>query len=185
MVDDILLDAEDRMDKTVEALKHDLVTIRTGRASPALVEHIPVTYYGTPTPLQQLAVIGVPEPRLITIKPFSPSDIGAIEKAILGSNLGITPGNDGKIIRLVMPPLTEERRRDLVKLVHKRVEEARVSARNIRRDANELLKAAEKDKLISEDDHYEARDEVQKLLDATIKRVDEIGEAKEAEIMEV
>lgn len=185
MVDDILLDAEDRMDKTVEALKHDLLTIRTGRASPALVEHIPVPYYGTPTPLQQLAVIGVPEPRLITIKPFSPSDIGAIEKAILGSNLGITPGNDGKIIRLVMPPLTEERRRDLVKLVHKRVEEARVSARNIRRDANELLKAAEKDKLISEDDHYEARDEVQKLLDSTIKRVDEIGEVKEAEIMEV
>ncbi len=185
MIDDILLDAEDRMDKSIDALQADLRTIRTGRATPALVEHIPVTYYGMPTPLQQLAVIGVPEPRLITIRPFSAGDIGEIQKAILKSDLGITPTNDGKIIRLVLPPLTEERRRDLVKLVHKRLEEAKVSVRNIRRDANKLLEAAEKDKEISEDDLHAAREEIQELLDRYIERIDKIGQAKEAEIMEV
>lgn len=185
MIDDILLDAEDRMDKSIDALQADLRTIRTGRATPALVEHIPVTYYGMPTPLQQLAVIGVPEPRLITIRPFSAGDIGEIQKAILKSDLGITPNNDGKIIRLVLPPLTEERRRDLVKLVHKRLEEAKVSVRNIRRDANKLLEAAEKDKEISEDDLHAAREEIQELLDRYIERIDKIGQAKEAEIMEV
>lgn len=185
MVDEILLDAEDRMDKSVDALQADLRTIRTGRATPALVEHIPVTYYGMPTPLQQLAVIGVPEPRLITIRPFSAGDIGEIQKAIMKSDLGITPTNDGKIIRLVLPPLTEERRRDLVKLVHKRLEEAKVSVRNIRRDANKLLDAAEKDKAISEDDLHVAREEIQGLLDAYIERIDKVGHAKEAEIMEV
>lgn len=185
MIDDILLDAEDRMDKSIDALQADLRTIRTGRATPALVEHIPVTYYGMPTPLQQLAVIGIPEPRLITIRPFSAGDIGEIQKAILKSDLGITPTNDGKIIRLVLPPLTEERRRELVKLVHKRLEEAKVSVRNIRRDANKLLEAAEKDKEISEDDLHAAREEIQELLDRYIERIDKIGQAKEAEIMEV
>lgn len=185
MVDEILLDSEDRMEKTTHALQNDLKPIRTGRASPALVEHISVEYYGMPTSLNQLATISVPEPRLITIKPFSAGDIGDIQKAIMKSDLGITPTNDGKIIRLVVPQLTEERRRGLVKQVHVRVEEARVSARNIRRDANELLKDAEKDKAISEDDLYVARDEVQKLLDATIKQIDAIGAAKEVEIMEV
>ncbi len=185
MVDEILLDAEDRMEKTITALQNDLKPIRTGRASPALVEHISVEYYGMPTGMNQLATISVPEPRLITIKPFSAGDIGTIQKAIMKSDLGITPTNDGKIIRLVVPPLTEERRRSLVKQVHLRVEEARVSARNIRRDANELLKDAEKDKAISEDDMYTARDEVQKLLDTTIKQIDVIGAAKEVEIMEV
>lgn len=185
MVDEILLDAEDRMEKTVVALQNDLKPIRTGRASPGLVEHISVDYYGMPTALNQLATISVPEPRLITVKPFSASDIGDIQKAIMKSELGITPTNDGKIIRLAVPPLTEERRRLLVRQVHSRVEEARVSARNIRRDANELLKDAEKDKVISEDDMYLAREEVQKLLDATIKQIDAVGAAKEVEIMEV
>ncbi len=185
MVDEILLDTEDRMEKTISALQNDLKPIRTGRASPALVEHIPIEYYGMPTAMNQLATVSVPEPRLITIKPFSAGDIGDISKAIMKSDLGITPTNDGKIIRLVIPALTEERRRLLVKQVHGRVEEARVSARNIRRDANELLKDAEKDKVISEDDMYAAREEVQKLLDATIKQIDAVGAAKEVEIMEI
>jgi len=185
MVDDILLDAEDRMDKTIVALQNDLKPIRTGRASPALVEHIAIEYYGMPTAMNQLATVSVPEPRLITIKPFSAGDIGAIQKALMKSDLGITPTNDGKIIRLVVPPLTEERRRLLVKQVHARVEEARVSARNIRRDANDLLKDAEKEKAISEDDLHGAREDVQKLLDGTIKQIDAIGAAKEVEIMEV
>lgn len=185
MVDEILLDSEDRMEKTIHALQNDLKPIRTGRASPALVEHISVEYYGMPTALNQLATISVPEPRLITVKPFNAGDIGDIQKSIMKSDLGITPTNDGKIIRLVVPQLTEERRRGLVKQVHVRVEEGRVSVRNIRRDANELLKDAEKDKAISEDDLYGARDEVQKLLDAAIKQIDAIGAAKEVEIMEV
>ncbi len=185
MVDEILLDAEDRMEKTIVALHNDLKPIRTGRASPALVEHIAIEYYGMPTAMNQLATVSVPEPRLITIKPFSAGDIGTIQKALMKSDLGITPTNDGKIIRLVVPPLTEERRRLLVKQVHGRVEEARVSARNIRREANDMLKDGEKDKLISEDDMYGAREEVQKLLDATIKQIDAIGAAKEVEIMEV
>lgn len=185
MVEDILLDAEDRMEKSIEALQNDLRTIRTGRATPALVEHIPVMYYGMPTPLQQLAVISVPEPRLITVRPFNAGDIGEIQKAILKSELGITPTNDGKIIRLVLPPLTEERRRELVRQVHKRVEEAKVSVRNIRRDANKLLEAAEKEKTISEDELHDARDEIQEMLDRFIERIEKIGQAKEAEIMEV
>lgn len=184
-IDDILLDAEDRMEKSIEALHHDLRIIRTGRATPALVEHIPVDYYSIPTPLKQLAVISIPEPRLITIRPFSAGDMGIIEKGILRSDLGITPNNDGKIIRLVIPALTEERRRDLAKQVHKRVEEARVSVRNIRRDANDLLRAAEKKKLVSEDDMYTALDEVQELADKMIEQVGKIGQVKEAEIMEV
>lgn len=185
MIDEILGDAKARMNKSVEALYQDLRTIRTGRASPALVEHIPVTYFGTPTPLRQLAVIGVPEPRLIQIRPFSAGDIGDIQRAIMSSDLGITPVNDGKIIRLVIPPLTEERRRDLVRQVGKRVEEARVSVRNIRREANDMLKEAEKEKLISEDEMHRGFDQVQDLVDSMIERIDQIGKDKEAEIMEV
>ncbi len=184
-VDDILLDADDRMDKSVKALQDDLRIIRTGRASPALVEHIPVTYYGTPTPLLQLAVIGVPDPRMITVRPFNKSDIGEIQKAIMKSDLGITPTNDGTMIRLALPPLTEERRRELAKQVKKRVEEAKVSARNIRRDANKALKATESDKQISEDEMELALEEVQSMLEKAEERIDEIGKAKEAEIMEV
>lgn len=185
MIDEILADAEVRMNKAIEALRHDLRGIRTGRATPALVEHIPVDYYGVPTPLQQLAVIGIPEPRLITIRPFNPGDIGEIQKAILRSDLGITPSNDGKIIRLVIPPLTEERRRELVRQVARRVEEARVAVRNIRRDANEMLRDAEKEKLVTEDDFYRGRDKVQELVDKMIERIDEIGKEKEAEILEI
>ena len=185
MIDEILLDAEDRMSKSVEALRNDLRIIRTGRATPALVEHIPVEYYGMPTPLNQLAVIGVPEPRLITIRPFSAGDIGAIQKAILRSDLGITPNNDGKIIRLVVPALTEDRRSDLVRQVGRRVEEAKVAVRNIRRDANDTLRDAEKEKLITEDDLHPGRDEVQELVNTMTEQIDEIGKEKEAEIMEI
>ncbi|MEA3335549.1 MAG: ribosome recycling factor [Chloroflexota bacterium] len=185
MIDDILLNAEDRMEKSIESLNFDLRTIRTGRATPALVEHIPVDYYGAPTPLNQLAVIGVPEPRLIVIRPFNPGDIGDIQKAILRSDLGITPSNDSKVIRLAIPQLTEERRKELVRQVGKRVEEARISIRNIRRDANEELKSAEKSKDIPEDDFYWGRDEIQELVDRMIEQIDGIGEAKEKEILEI
>lgn len=183
--DDILLDADDRMDKAVDALKNDLVVIRTGRASPGLVEHLSVPYYGAPTPLIQLAVISVPEPRLITVKPFSAGDIGTIQKAIQNSDLGITPTNDGKIIRLAVPALTEERRRELARQVGHRTEDARVAARNVRRDANDSIKKLEKDKLISEDEMHGALDDVQDLLNKIIERIDKIGRDKEAELMEV
>lgn len=185
MLKDVLKDAEERMEKTVEALQTDLRTIRTGRASPALVERVQVDYYGAPTPLIQLAGITVPEPRLLVIRPWDRGTLSTIEKALLKSDLGLTPTNDGQVIRLVIPQLTEERRRDLTKLVNKRVEEARVSIRNIRRDANDMLRDLEKEKLISEDELHEGRDEAQKLTDDFIKKVDEVGKAKEAEIMEV
>lgn len=185
MLKDVLKDAEERMQKTVEALQTDLRAIRTGRASPALVERVLVDYYGMPTPLVQLAGATVPEPRLLVIRPWDRSTIGAIEKALLKSDLGLTPTNDGQVIRLVIPQLTEERRRDLMKLVNKRVEEARVAVRNIRRDANDMLRDLEKEKLISEDELHQGRDEAQKLTDDFIKKVDEVGKAKEAEIMEV
>ena len=183
--DDILLDADDRMDKAIDALKNDLVVIRTGRASPGLVEHLSVPYYGAPTPLIQLAVISVPEPRLITVKPFSAGDIGVIQKAIQNSDLGITPTNDGKIIRLAVPALTEERRRDLARQVSHRTEDARVAARNVRRDANDSIKKLEKDKLISEDQMHGALEDVQEMLNKVIERIDKIGRDKEAELMEV
>lgn len=185
MLKDVLNDAEERMEKAIEALHTDLRTIRTGRASPALVERVQVDYYGVPTPLVQLAGITVPEPRLLVIRPWDRGTLGAIEKAILKSDLGLTPTNDGQVIRLVIPQLTEERRRDLTRLVNKRVEEARVAVRNIRRDAIDMLRDLEKEKLISEDDLHEGRDKAQKLTDDFIKKIDEIGKAKEAEIMEV
>jgi ribosome recycling factor len=185
MYKEVLQDADERMDKTVESLQTDLRTIRTGRASPALVERIQVEYYGVPTPLIQLAGASVPEPRLLVIRPWDRSTIGVIERAILKSDLGMTPTNDGQVIRLIVPQLTEERRRDLVKQVNKRVEEARVSVRNIRRDANDMLRDLEKEKMINEDELHEGRDEAQKLTDECIKKIDEIGKAKEAEIMEV
>lgn len=185
MINDVLREAEERMRKAVEALQDDLRTVRTGRASPALIERLPVEYYGVPTPLQQLATISAPEPRLLTIRPFSPGDIGAIEKAILKSDLGLTPSNDGKLIRLAIPRLTEERRRELVKLVARRVEEGRVAIRNIRRDSINDLREFEKEKMISEDDLHHGIEEMQELTDRYIERVDEVGKAKEAEIMEV
>ena len=185
MLKDVLQDARERMEKAIDALQADLRTIRTGRASPALVERLVVEYYGAATPLNQLAGISVPESRLLVIRPWDRSSIGVIEKAILKSDLGLTPNNDGQVIRLVVPPLTEERRRDLSKLVARRVEEGRVAVRNIRRDAIDMLRDLEKEKIIDEDELYEGRDEVQKLTDEFIKQMDEIGKAKEAEIMEV
>ena len=185
MIEDVLKDAEERMSKAVEVLKDDLKTIRTGRASPALVERLLVEYYGTPTPLNQLATISAPEVRLLTIRPWDPSILPAIEKAILKSELGLTPINDGKIIRLPIPRLTEERRRELVRLVKKRVEEGRVAVRNIRRDALNDLRELEKEGLIAEDEFYRAKDDLQELTDKFIEKMGEIGRKKEEEIVEI
>ncbi|MEX1248017.1 MAG: ribosome recycling factor [Anaerolineales bacterium] len=185
MISDILKESKERMRHSVQSLKDDLAAIRTGRASPALVEKLSVEYYGQPTPLIQLASISVPEPRQLLIKPFDPGSLKDIERAILVSNLGLTPGNDGKIIRLNLPQLTEERRRDLVKLVHGRREEAHVAIRNIRRDTNKDLRAFKEEKMISEDDLARGEDEVQKLHDEFIKEIDQIGANKEKEVMEV
>jgi ribosome recycling factor len=185
MINEVLADVKERMDKTIETLRHDLMTIRTGRASPALVERLMIDYYGQPTPLMQLSVISVPEAQQILIRPYSPSDIQAIEKAIAKSDLGLTPNNDGQQIRLILPALTEERRRDLTKVVAKRGEEARVAIRNIRRDANKDLVDLEKEHLISEDDLRRAEEKVQENTDQHIKRVDEIVREKDAEIMTV
>ncbi|NPA91119.1 MAG: ribosome recycling factor [Chloroflexi bacterium] len=185
MVREILHDARQRMDKAVEVLRDDLASIRSGRASPALVEKLPVDYYGTPTPLMQLASITAPEPRMLVIRPFDPNSMGMIERAILTSDLGVNPNNDGQVIRLVLPPLTEERRRDLVRLVHKRVEEARIAVRNIRRDAIADLRDLEKEKMISEDEYHRLVDRVDEMTKEHIERINELGERKEEEIMEV
>lgn len=185
MIDDVLSEARKSMDKSVEALRHDLASMRTGRASTGLVEKLLVEYYGTPTQLQELALISVPEPQLISIRPYDPGAMKAIEKAIMQSDLGLNPNNDGKIIRLQIPSLTEQRRRDLSKGVSKRAEEARVSVRNARRSGLDDLKSFEKEKIISEDDLYFGRDEIQKLTDDYIKKVDDIAAAKEKELMEV
>ncbi|HDD45351.1 MAG TPA: ribosome recycling factor [Candidatus Desulfofervidus auxilii] len=183
MLDEVYKDARTRMKKTLQVLEHDLGKIRTGRASVSLVEEIKVDYYGTPTPLNQLASISVPESRLITIQPWDPSSLGAIEKAILKSDLGLTPTNDGKIIRISIPPLTEERRKELVKVVHKIGEEAKVAIRQIRRDANETLKKMKKNKEISEDEFHRGQEEVQKITDEFIKKVEEALKKKEDEIL--
>lgn len=185
MIKDILKDAESRMRGAIQSLHDDLAAIRTGRASPSLVERLPIEYYGSPTPLMQLASISVPEPRTLTIKPYDGTTLRAIEKAILTSELGLNPNNDGKVIHLNLPPLTEERRRDLVKHVHHRLEEARVAIRNIRRDSHNDMRDFEKEKLISEDDLERGEAELQKLTDRFIEEVAEHGKRKEAEIMEV
>jgi len=185
MIKDIINDAEDRMKKSVEHLSKDLASLRAGRANPAMVEKLTVEYYGVNTPINQLANITVPEARLLVIQPWDKSIIADIEKSIMKSDLGITPSNDGNVIRIAIPQLTEERRKDLVKVVKKRAEEARVAVRNIRREANEMLKSSEKDKLISEDESKKGVDEVQKLTDRYIKNIDTVLQAKEKEIMEV
>lgn len=185
MIKDILKDAENRMKGAIQALEEDLSGIRTGRANPSLVEKLPVEYYGMETPLLQLATISVPEARQLLIRPFDPSTLKLIEKAIQASELGLTPNNDGKVIRLNLPPLTEERRRDLVKFVHNRLEESRISIRNIRRDQMKDLKDFEKEKMISEDDLKLGEEELQKLTDKYIEEIDKVGERKEKEIMEV
>ena len=185
MIKDALSEAEDRMKGAITALTNDLSTVRTGRASPALVERLDVQYYGTPTPLQQLATISAPEPRLLTIKPFDPSSLKDIEKAILASELGLTPNNDGKIIRLSIPALNEERRRQLTKVVHSRLEDARVAVRNIRRAVHEDLREFQKEKLITEDELERGENDLQKLTDKYVEKVDDLGQRKEAEIMEI
>lgn len=185
MIKDMLSSAESRMRGAIQVLHDDLAAIRTGRANPGLVEKLAVEYYGTPTPLMQLASISVPEPRSLMIKPFDQSTIKVIEKAIQASELGLNPNNDGKVIHLNLPPLTEERRRDLVKHVHHRLEDSRVAIRNIRRDTHNDMRDFEKEKLISEDELKRGEDELQKLTDRFIEEVAEMGKKKETEIMEV
>ena len=185
MIDDILAESRKSMEKAVDALQTDLAAMRTGRASTGLVDKLLIDYYGQPTQLQELALVSVPEPQLIAIRPYDPGAMKAIEKAIMQSDLGLNPNNDGKIIRLQIPSLTEERRRDLSRSVSRRVEEARVSVRNTRRSGLDDMKSFEKEKMISEDDFYYGRDEMQKLTDEYIKRLDDIAAAKEQEIMEV
>ncbi len=185
MIKDLLKETEARMRSAISVLEHDLSGIRTGRAHPGLVEKIHVEYYGAETPLMQLASISVPEPRSLLIKPFDKSTLKAVEKAILASELGLTPNNDGQSIRLNLPVLTEERRRDLVKLVNHRLEEARVALRNVRRDAIKDLKEFETEKLVSEDERKRGEDDLQKTVDKMIAEIESIGKRKEQEIMEV
>ncbi len=185
MVKDALKEAENRMKGAIHALEEDFLGIRTGRATPALVERLQVEYYGMPTALMQLATISVPEPRSLLIRPFDGSTLKTIEKAILASDLGLTPMNDGKNIRLNLPPLTQERRKELVKVVKHRMEEYRVAIRNIRRDVIRDLREYEEEKLISENDLGRAEDDIQKLTDKYIEQIEKIGAQKEAEIMEV
>ena len=182
---DIVARAETKMKASVDVLRKELASIRTGRASPGLVENLHVEYYGTETPLRQLANISAPETRSIVIQPYDRGAMGSIEKAILKSDLGLTPNNDGQNIRLTIPTLTEERRKDLVKMVRRQLEEGRIAVRNVRRDANEHLKAMEKEKTLSADDDKRAQERLQKLTDTYIKQIDDIGHAKEAEVMEV
>ena len=184
-IDSILLDAEDRMEKALAAQERDFSKLRTGRASTALVDGIKGDYYGTPTPISQMASVAVPDSRTVTIQPWDKGGISVIEKAILKSDLGLTPINDGKVIRIMIPPLTEERRKDLVKLAGKYAEQQKIAVRNVRRDANEELKKAEKASDISQDEQKKMEAEVQKDTDAAIKRIDEMLKTKEAEIMQV
>ncbi len=184
MIESIYDETRESMAKSIAALKIELNRLRTGRASLSIFDGVKVDYYGTLTPLNQMATLAVPESRLITIQPWDVSVIKDIEKAILKSDLGLTPSNDGKIIRIAIPPLTEERRKDLVKVVHKICEDYKVSVRNIRRDANELLKSMKKDGEISEDDAFKSQDQVQKITDEQIKLIDECYQEKEKEILE-
>ena len=174
-----------RMEKAITDLQHDLASIRTGRASLGILDHIRVDYYGTPTPLNQLANLHVPEPSLITLQPWDVSQIGAIEKAIRASDLGLNPANDGKLIRLPIPPLTEERRKDIVKKMHGGAENHRVAVRNIRRDGNEAVKKLMKDKKVTEDEEKRALDEIQKMTDAYMGKIDSAVKTKEKEILEI
>ncbi len=185
MIETILKNTDMKMKKAIEALTAELSSIRTGRASPALVEHIKVDYHGVLTPLIQLASISIPEPKTISIRPWDKTIINTIDKAILKSDLGLNPTNDGTTIRISIPPLTEERRKDLIKIIHKRLEEARIHVRNIRRDALDELKQAEKNKQISQDQNVRATEQLQKLTDSYIENINKIGKDKENEILEV
>lgn len=181
----LLTQHEEKMDKTIEALKRDLASIRTGRASTTLLDRVTVDYYGTPTPIKQVANVSAPEPRLITIVPWERKMLGEIERAILKSDLGLNPNNDGTMIRLEIPQLTEDRRKDLNKKVSKVAEESKVVVRNIRRDGNEVIKKMEKKREITEDESKEAQTNIQKLTDKKVKIIDEIKAKKEKEVMEV
>jgi ribosome recycling factor len=185
MVDDLFGDAERRMQKAVEALRQDIASLRTGRASSALVERITVDYYGTPTPVNQVASISVPEARLLVIQPWDRKMLTDIEKAIQKSDLGINPNNDGQVIRLAIPPLNEERRRDMVKTLHKKLDEHKVAIRNVRRDAQDKLRDREKKKEVSEDELKRSTERLQKLTDRYIDEMDKVGKSKELEILEV
>jgi ribosome recycling factor len=185
MLKDVYKEAEARMKGAIQALEEDLSGIRTGRASPALIDRMQVEYYGAPSPLIQLATISVPEARTLLIRPFDATSLKAIERAILASDLGLTPNNDGKAIRLNLPPLTEERRRELVKVVHNRVEEARVAVRNVRRDSIRDLREFMQEKMISEDDLKRGEEELQKITDQHVEEINAVGDRKEKEILEV
>lgn len=182
---DIIKETGPKMDGVVEDFKRKLSNVRTGRATVGLLDTVSVDYYGTPTPLNQMASVAVPEPQLITVQPWDMSQLGAVEKAIIGANLGLNPSNDGKMIRLPVPPLNEERRKQLAKQVHEIAEEHRIAVRNARHAANDALKKLAKDKLISEDDERGGLDDVQKLTNTYIGKIDELSKAKEAEIMTV
>lgn len=185
MAVDVFADVEHRMESAVDALRRELSAIRTGRASPALVERLTVDYYGTPTPLNQIAAIHATDARTLSIQPWDKSALGDIEKAIQKSDLGLNPNNDGQVIRLVLPPLTEERRKELVKVVHKKVDEGKVAVRNCRRDGHDTLREQEKAKEISADDLKRSVDRLQKLTDRYIGEMDKVGQAKEQEILSV
>src|SRR5215471_7402512 len=184
-VKDIEAHLKTRMEKAISDMQHEMAAIRTGRASLGILDHIRVDYYGTPTPLNQVANLHVPEPALITIQPWDVSQIGPIEKAIRVSDLGLNPANDGKVIRLPIPPLTEERRKELVKKLHGGAEHHRVSVRNIRRDGNEAVKKLLKDKKVTEDEEKKAHDEIQKMTDGYMGRIDQAAKTKEKEILEI
>jgi len=185
VIKEVLQEADDRMQKALAALKKEYATLRAGRATPALLDKVQVEYYGVPTPVNQVANISAPEPRLLVIQPWDKSVIPDVERAILKSDLGLTPSSDGTVIRIAIPQLTQERRNELVKVIKKKAEEARVVVRNIRRDANDQLKDLEKDGEISEDDNRRGQEEVQKLTDKMIKEIDHVADNKEKEIMEV
>lgn len=185
MIRDILKDAESHMKKTVEVFKKELASLRTGRASITIFENVKVDYFGSEMPINQLATISAPDATLVVISPFDPSSIGALEKAILASDLGLNPSNDGKVIRVPIPPLTEERRKSLVKKVHEFAEQSKVAIRNIRRDARDQAKELLKEKMISEDDEHRAEEEIQKLTDQYVKEISELADRKEKDILEV
>ena len=184
MINKLFIDVKEKMNKAVEHYRHEVSTIRTGRASANILDGVKVDYYGSPTPLNNIAHVTVPEGQLIVIQPFDPSSLEFIEKAIMSSDVGLTPNNDGNVIRLNIPSLTEERRKELVKVVHKIIEEGRVAVRNIRRDANDLLKKSEKEHDLSEDNLRRATDNIQEMTDENIKNLNQIQEAKEKDILD-
>lgn len=184
-VEEILLDSEDKMEKALQFLQHEFAGLRTGKASPAMVDHITVDYYGSPTRIRELGNISTPEPRLLVISPFDPSTLGAVEKAIIAANIGITPINDGRVIRVPVPELSEERRKEMIKVAGRNAEEQRVAVRNVRRDANEHIKGLQKNSTITEDERDGGLEEVQKLTDRFTKAIDETFASKEKEILEV